>query len=118
MVSAVRRRDSAPCAIDAHAQALNGEEASATVEELGALYRSGLSGAKIAKLFGVSRATIYRWLKTRRVTRRRPGARDLRLNPRDVIALYEQGATLSAVAARFGCHRATVSRLLRAHGVR
>ena len=117
-MSAVRRPGSAPSAIDAQTQTCGVAEASLADAEVGALYRSGLSGAKIAKLVGVSRTTIYRWLELRRVERRRPGKRDLRLDPKAVAALYEEGASLTALAARFGCHPATVSRLLRTHGAR
>jgi uncharacterized protein (DUF433 family) len=82
--------------------------------QIAALYRSGLTIAKLAAHFGVSSDTIRTRLRAAGIAAR---ARASSIPAQDVVTLYQQGTTVRALAAAYNVSVWTIYRRLRAAAV-
>ena len=85
-------------------------------EEAVARYLDGESSAAVAAAFGVSAATVRRWVrKAGHEPRKRPG-QAAAAQRAVAVARYLEGASARSVGAAFGVHRTTVRRWVRQAG--
>lgn len=81
-------------------------------------YLAGQSADTIASSLNMSRAAVFRALRTTGTQGRRVGRPAHPLEITLVLRQYHAGASVSALARAFHCHRATILRALRKAGVR
>lgn len=88
------------------------------VEQIAEDYTSGVTIAELARVHGVSEATITRRLRALGI-RRHPSApvQRVQVTADDIAAEYEAGASLVQLAAKYGVSRGTIARRIKAQGV-
>ena len=85
-----------------------------TVDNVTALYKSGLSQSELATHFNVSKRTIAKFMEDNNI-KARPNT--VTLNPMHIRVAYQRGATLQQLADRFGCSVWAITQRLEADGI-
>ena len=85
-----------------------------TVENVAALYASGLSQAELATHFNVSKRNIAAFMEDNDIDAR-PNKQSL--NPMHIRVAYQRGATLQELADRYDCSVWTITQRLEADGI-